>query len=193
MRALVWAQSSDGVIGRDGALPWHLPEDMALFRALTAGGTVVMGRRTWDSLPPRFRPLPGRRNVVLTSRAPGGALEGADVVRALDEAPRDAWVIGGERVYAAALPSAQLLVTTFVDGHYAGDARAPAVGPDWHPVTDHPWRPSATGPAYRVVVRVRDRATCEEPEARRVLAVVARHAVEPARRDTAAGVPLPPP
>jgi dihydrofolate reductase len=66
---LVWAQSANGVIGRDGTLPWHLPEDMARFRALTTGATVLMGRRTWESLPPRFRPLPGRRNLVL-SRTP---------------------------------------------------------------------------------------------------------------------------
>ena len=64
---LIWAQARDRVIGADGKLPWRLPEDMALFRELTTGGTVVMGRRTWESLPERFRPLPGRTNVVLTS------------------------------------------------------------------------------------------------------------------------------
>ena len=64
---LVWAQARNGVIGADGGLPWHLPEDLALFRRLTMGSTVVMGRRTWESLPDRFRPLPGRTNVVLTS------------------------------------------------------------------------------------------------------------------------------
>ena len=66
-RRWCWAQARDGVIGADGGLPWHLPEDLALFRELTMGGTVVMGRRTWESLPERFRPLPGRTNVVLTS------------------------------------------------------------------------------------------------------------------------------
>lgn len=175
MRALVWAQSADGVIGRDGGLPWHLPEDLALFRALTTGGTVVMGRRTWESLPPRFRPLPGRRNVVLTR----GRVEGAEVVRDLDDAPRDGWVIGGERVYAAALPTADLLVTTYVEGRYEGDAYAPAVGPAWHAVTDHPWRTSRAGPAYTVVVRVRDDDADADPDVRRVLDVVARHLADP--------------
>ena len=63
---LIWAQSTSGVIGRDGTIPWHLPEDLARFKQVTMGHTVVMGRRTWDSLPARFRPLPGRRNIVLT-------------------------------------------------------------------------------------------------------------------------------
>lgn len=74
MIGLVWAQSANGVIGRDGTLPWHLPEDLKHFRALTTGATVLMGRRTWESLPPRFRPLPGRRNVVL-SRTPQEGVE----------------------------------------------------------------------------------------------------------------------
>ena len=69
MIGLVWAQAANGVIGRDNALPWRLPEDMAHFRDLTLGTTVVMGRRTWDSLPPRFRPLPDRFNIVLTHDA----------------------------------------------------------------------------------------------------------------------------
>ena len=76
--ALIWAQDERGVIGRDGALPWHLPEDLAHFRALTRGATVLMGRATWESLPERFRPLPGRRNVVL-SRQAGYVASGAEV------------------------------------------------------------------------------------------------------------------
>ena len=73
---MVWAQARGGVIGADGGLPWHLPEDLALFRRLTTGSTVVMGRRTWESLPERFRPLPGRANVVLTSD-PAWSADGA--------------------------------------------------------------------------------------------------------------------
>ena len=76
---LIWAQSTSGVIGRDGTIPWSLPEDMAHFKRLTMGHTVVMGRRTWESLPVRFRPLPGRRNVVV-SRNPDYLAEGAEVV-----------------------------------------------------------------------------------------------------------------
>jgi dihydrofolate reductase len=66
---LIWAQARGGVIGKDNRIPWRLPEDMAHFKALTAGHPVIMGRRTWDSLPPKFRPLPGRRNIVLTRQA----------------------------------------------------------------------------------------------------------------------------
>lgn len=103
--ALVWAQSPRGVIGRDGALPWHVPEDLAHFKALTAGHPVVMGRATWESLPPRSRPLPGRTNVVL-SRTAGLELPGASVATGLDDALAlaaaaaggdEIWVVGGEQ------------------------------------------------------------------------------------------------
>ena len=73
---LIWAQARRRVIGREGALPWHLPQDMAHFRQATAGCAVIMGRKTWDSLPPRFRPLPGRMNIVIT-RQPGWSAQPA--------------------------------------------------------------------------------------------------------------------
>src|SRR6059036_2989365 len=101
---MVWAQSRDRVIGADGALPWHLPEDMRHFRDLTSGATVVMGRLSWESLPDRFRPLPGRRNIVL-SRDAGYSASGAEVVASLEDALRSApgaWVIGGAAVYREA-------------------------------------------------------------------------------------------
>ena len=142
---MVWAQAADGVIGAGGALPWHLPEDLRLFRALTTGATVVMGRRTWESLPPRFRPLPGRRNVVLTS-AP--ALPGAEVVSSVAEAlalDGDLWVIGGGAVYAAFLPHADEVVVTEVDASPAGDTWAPALGPGWTPDTRVPAAGSTSG------------------------------------------------
>ncbi|MGI4895085.1 MAG: dihydrofolate reductase, partial [Janthinobacterium lividum] len=85
MIGLVWAQSANGIIGVDGRIPWRIPEDMAHFAALTMGSSVVMGRATWESLPPRFRPLPGRRNLVL-SRDPGYVAEGAEVVHDLASA-----------------------------------------------------------------------------------------------------------
>jgi dihydrofolate reductase len=84
---LIWAQSASGVIGRAGDIPWRLPEDMSHFKDLTMGHTVVMGRRTWESLPARVRPLPGRRNVVLTRQADYMA-EGAVVMTSLDDALR---------------------------------------------------------------------------------------------------------
>jgi dihydrofolate reductase len=147
--ALIWAQARDRVIGAGGALPWHLPEDLRLFRERTAGSTVVMGRRTWDSLPPRFRPLPGRVNVVLTSN-PGWSAEGArpagSVAQVLAQHP-SCWVIGGGAVYAAFLPHADRLVVTDVDLVVPGDARAPAIGPEWHRTTRVPdtgWTRSAS-------------------------------------------------
>ena len=94
---LIWAQSTSGVIGRDGGIPWRLPEDQARFKELTLGHTVVMGRLTWESLPKKVRPLPGRRNVVLTRQADYMA-DGAEVMTTLEDALTDdeTWVIGGE-------------------------------------------------------------------------------------------------
>ncbi|MEZ0493220.1 dihydrofolate reductase [Kineococcus sp. TBRC 1896] len=153
MIGLVWAQSADGVIGADGRIPWRVPEDTAHFSALTSGATVVMGRATWESLPARFRPLPGRRNVVL-SRTPGYDAPGAEVVPDLDVAlglGTDVWVVGGQAVYAAALARADVLVVTEVDVHVDGDTRAPAVGEPWRPVGTGEWRTSSAGPRFRVV------------------------------------------
>lgn len=98
MTGLIWAQSRTAVIGRDGTIPWHLPEDLAHFKALTTGRTVVMGRRTWESLPEAVRPLPKRRNIVVT-RNPGYTAAGAQVVSDLESviAEPDSWVIGEAR------------------------------------------------------------------------------------------------
>lgn len=82
---LVWAQSTSGVIGRGGDIPWELPEDLARFKRITVGHTVVMGRRTWDSLPAKVRPLPGRRNVVL-SRQTDFMADGAEVLGSPEQA-----------------------------------------------------------------------------------------------------------
>ncbi|UZN04886.1 dihydrofolate reductase [Cellulomonas sp. S1-8] len=154
MVALVWAQTPDGVIGDAGTIPWHVPEDMAHFRELTAGGTVVMGRATWQSLPERFRPLPGRANVVLSRdvsfEAPGAAVVD-DLDAALTDHP-DAWVIGGGAVYAQAVERADRLEVTVVDLDVAGDTRAPDVPPGWRLVTggpQAPWLVSRTGTRYR--------------------------------------------
>ena len=154
---MVWAQDERGVIGRDGALPWHLPEDLAHFRALTRGATVVMGRATWESLPERFRPLPGRRNVVLTRQA-GYAAAGADVRSSLSDALADVegavWVIGGAQVYAQVQPLADRLVVTEVAVRADGDALAPPLEPRWRRVAVDPaqgWHRSTSGLAYRFV------------------------------------------
>ncbi|UJP38711.1 dihydrofolate reductase [Cellulomonas palmilytica] len=159
--ALVWAQSVAGVIGADGALPWHVPEDLARFKALTAGHPVVMGRATWDSLPPRWRPLPGRTNVVLTRQA-GLELEGAIVVHdlaaalaAAADAPggEQVWVVGGGAVYALALPHAHRVEATVLDVVVAGDTHAPRLAPQqWRREHAEPavgWSTSSSGVRYR--------------------------------------------
>lgn len=156
MIGLVWAQAANGVIGRDGTLPWQLPEDLARFKALTTGATVVMGRATWDSLPASVRPLPGRRNVVL-SRQDGWAADGAVVARSLTEAldqDGDVWVIGGGTVYRAALPYADVLVVTELDRAFEGDTVAPGIGPGWEVAEVDPatgFHASASGLGFRVV------------------------------------------
>ncbi len=133
---LIYARARNGVIGVQGQLPWHLPEDLAHFKAKTQGCPVIMGRKTWDSLPPRFRPLPGRRNIVVTRQTDWQA-EGAERATSLDEAlalcagAALAWVIGGAELYALAAPRADLAEVTLIDRDYEGDAFAPALGPQW--------------------------------------------------------------
>jgi dihydrofolate reductase len=123
MITLVVAASINGVIGKDGAIPWRLPEDMRRFKALTLGHTVVMGRKTWDSLPPKNRPLPGRRNVVVT-RDSGWRAEGAERMSLEDalKAAADIFVIGGAEIYRAALPFADRVELTLVRRNFEGDA-----------------------------------------------------------------------
>ena len=115
---LVAAVASDGAIGRDNALLWRIPEDMARFKALTTGKPVVMGRRTWDSLPAKFRPLPGRRNLVVSRSL--HELPGAEVFASLEAAlaacpEPEVCIIGGSEIYALALPRADKLALTEVD------------------------------------------------------------------------------
>ncbi len=133
---LIYARAANGVIGKDNTLPWHLPEDLAHFKRTTLGCPVIMGRKTWDSLPPKFRPLPGRLNIVVT-RDTGLAAEGASVANSLDAArdqcppASDAWVIGGAQIYAQALPLAHTVVVTEIARDFDGDAFAPTLGPEW--------------------------------------------------------------
>jgi dihydrofolate reductase len=133
---LIFARAANGAIGRDNAMPWHLPEDLAHFRRWTQGCPVVMGRRTWDSLPPRFRPLPGRTNIVVT-RQPDWHQNGVRSASSLEEALRicehdpETWIIGGAQIYAQALPLAQRAVVTEIHRDFAGDAFAPALGAGW--------------------------------------------------------------
>jgi dihydrofolate reductase len=129
---LIAAVASNGVIGRDNDLPWRLSEDMQFFRRTTLGHPVLMGRRNWDSLPEKFRPLPGRRNLVLT-RDTGWQAAGAEPVHRLDQAlalladSPTLYVIGGADVYRLALPLADEIILTEIDRAVEGDVRFP----DW--------------------------------------------------------------
>ena len=154
--SLIWAEAADRVIGAHGTLPWRLPEDQQMFKRLTTGATVVMGRATWDSLPASVRPLPGRRNVVLTRQA-GWSAPGAEVVHdlaaALDDSAGDVWVIGGASIYEQALGSAQQVVRTRIHVQVDGDAYAPELGADWTLVARDPEQglhTSSTGLTYCV-------------------------------------------
>ncbi|AWZ08819.1 MULTISPECIES: dihydrofolate reductase [unclassified Streptomyces] len=160
---LIWAQTLDGVIGADNGIPWRLPEDMAHFKATTLGHPVVMGRKTWDSLPVRFRPLAGRRNIVVT-RDPRWAAEGAERAGSIAEAlglaaagsPDAAaratvWVIGGGEVYRAALAHATMLSVTEVDSAVKGDTYAPAPDATWSLEEDADWQTSTAGLRYRIL------------------------------------------
>jgi dihydrofolate reductase len=142
---LILARAANGVIGQRGALPWHLPEDLAHFKRQTGGAPVIMGRKTWDSLPPRFRPLPGRRNIVVTRQGDwqaAGAECAASLCDALALCERDAapeaWVIGGAQIYAEAEPLAQRAIVTEIERDYAGDAFAPRFGDDWRETAREP-------------------------------------------------------
>lgn len=143
--ALIAAVARNGVVGRDGRLPWHIPQDMAHFKAVTAGCPVIMGRRTWDSIPLKFRPFSGRRNIVVT-RDPQWNAEGAEVVHSLHDAlalpDGDVFVVGGGQIYSAALPFATHLLVTEIDLDIAGDAFAPEIGPEWNLKSDGPWQTS---------------------------------------------------
>ncbi|WP_169581436.1 MULTISPECIES: dihydrofolate reductase [Microbacterium] len=155
---LVWAEAIGGVIGADGGMPWHVPEDLAHFKRTTMGAPVVMGRRTWESFPDRFRPLPGRRNIVVT-RNEDWTAEGAERAASLDDAlelatdddPEWIWVIGGGELFRAVIASADRLEVTELDLEVEGDTFAPDRA-GWTPVAIDPpdgWRTSTGGIRYR--------------------------------------------
>lgn len=169
---LIWAQAHGGVIGAGGTMPWHLPEDLKHFRRTTRGCPVVMGRRTWESFPPRVRPLPGRTNIVITRSADiegdgavrAGNLPGAlriaretaratapETVRAT--APPTIWVIGGGGVYREAIAEADLLVVTEIDLEVDGDTTAPSIPEFFRETSCDPgagWHETASGLRYRI-------------------------------------------
>ena len=156
---LIYARARNGVIGKNNALPWHLPEDLAHFKATTLGQPVIMGRKTWDSLPPKFRPLPGRVNIVVTRQHDWQA-EGAQVAHSVEQAlalcPADShpWVIGGAELYAQALPLATRVVVTEIDADFDGDAHAPTLGPEWQ-CLQRETRTAASGLGFALVTLTR--------------------------------------
>ena len=149
---IIWASARNGVIGKDHTMPWHLPEDLAHFKNTTLGSPVIMGRKTWDSLPEKYRPLPGRLNVVLTRQPNWSAgVKGASdtpnssgllvVAHSLEAAIQAcmgaplAWVMGGAELYAQALPLATSAVVTEIEADFDGDAFAPPLGSEWQEVS----------------------------------------------------------
>jgi dihydrofolate reductase len=159
---LILARARNGVIGKAGTLPWHLPEDMAHFKQVTTGRPVIMGRKTWESLPERFRPLPGRANIVVT-RQPDWRAQGATRAASLSEAVAlcagegQAWVIGGAEIFADALPLANTAEVTEIEADFEGDVFAPRFGPEWREVARRRER-SATGLDYSFVTYQNTRA-----------------------------------
>jgi dihydrofolate reductase len=167
--SLIFAQSANKVIGHENKLPWHLPEDLAHFKALTQGQTVLMGRKTWDSLPKAFRPLPGRVNLVLSTNE-ALKLEGAITVnspkQAIDQANEKAkrqaasassatptptlWVIGGAQVYSLFMPLASRIEVTEIELTVDGDALAPVIDDTWEEVQRNRHQ-SAKGLGYSFV------------------------------------------
>ena len=164
---LIWAQARHRVIGFKGSMPWHLPEDLAYLKRMTLGSFVVMGRKTWDSIPPKFRPLPGRTNVVITRQLDwraDGAVPANNILEALsicehmsnilDPSPEQVWVIGGAQIYAEALPLAKRILVTEIDSDFEGDAFAPTLDADWKEMSREQHL-STTGLKYSFVTYTR--------------------------------------
>lgn len=161
---MIWAQTKAGVIGKDGSMPWHLPEDLKHFSQLTTGHPVIMGRKTWESFPAKYRPLPGRTNIVVTRNAEWASTpeaEGALVVSSLDEALLESqfapggqkvWIIGGAQIFEQSMNLANLAVVTIIDADFDGDTFAPELGDDWTFDTMAPaegWLTAKNGTKYR--------------------------------------------
>ncbi len=154
---LIYARAENGVIGRDNAMPWHIPADLKRFKALTMGKPMIMGRKTFESLPGL---LPGRRHIVLT-RDPHWHREGAEVARSVPEAlamagPGEVAVVGGAEIYALLLPLAGRVELTEVHGEFEGDTMMPLLGPEWVEVAREEHPTEGTRQAYAFVTLARD-------------------------------------
>jgi dihydrofolate reductase len=151
---LIVAMARNRVIGKGGALPWRLPEDLKRFRGLTMGHPIVMGRKTYDSI---GRALPGRRNIVI-SRQPDLAIEGVETTTSLAAAlamtagADKVFVIGGQQIYQAALPMADRIELTQIDKDFEGDVLFPEIDPaQWQESARQPGQESGNGFEYRFI------------------------------------------
>lgn len=164
---MIWAQARGGAIGVNNTLPWSVPEDMALFRRITRGCSVIMGKNTWNSLPERFRPLPGRKNIILSRTLPAVAHEDVFIYSSLDDvltfvdSREIAWVMGGAHVYEQCINRADILCVTDIDIDVPdADAFAPRIPDDFHVVQEDPsggWNYSEKGKcSYRFRMYARD-------------------------------------
>ena len=161
---LIYARARNGVIGANNSLPWHLPQDLAHFKRQTAGAPVIMGRKTWDSLPARFKPLPGRTNIVVTRQSEwhGDGALGADnlewalaLCASQQPRPADVWVIGGAQLFTAALPLADRAVVTELDQDFDGDVLAPPLDVQWQE-TEREEQVAPDGMRFAFVTYTRD-------------------------------------
>lgn len=149
---LVLARAADGTIGKDGALPWHLPPDLKRFKALTTGKPMIMGRKTFESFP---AVLPGRRHIVL-SRDPAWRAEGVESVHSLDDALHlagegEVAVVGGAEIYAMFTRLAQRVEATEVHADVPGDTNMAGLGPEWREIAREEHAAAGDCPAYAFV------------------------------------------
>lgn len=148
MIGAIWAQSLDGVIGDGAGMPWHLPEDLKHFKETTLGSPVIMGRRTWESLP--IKPLPSRANIIISSREAGPWSNGAYVYRDLPDFDDSAWIIGGAQLYEATLDEVDVIERTLIAVTLApllphNAVYAPRISEDFELVSDSEWMTSERG------------------------------------------------
>lgn len=163
MIGMIAAVAPDGLIGCAGQIPWHYPLDLKFFKETTEGAAVIMGRKTWDSLPPKFRPLPNRQNLVVTrGHSPNRAELSAYAVGSLDEAVgrapagRNMWIIGGGEIYQAGLAYTDQIVLTLVPDLWDLTDLKPPENPVYFPwLSPKIWR---------------DRLTAEHPDPRLTVA-----------------------
>lgn len=148
MIGAIWAQGHGGVIGDGRGMPWHLPEDLRHFKEVTLGHPIIMGRRTWESLP--VRPLPGRPNHVISTREPGDWSDGAYVSKDLPDLRTDAWIIGGAQLYEATLDEVDVIERTLIDATFGvpTPVHAPRIDDAFELVSESGWRTSTSGLRY---------------------------------------------